>query len=190
MADGPLTVVSLRNIFLRTFFYFPDGFFISFDNEVKFVTSTQNIGDPTTRNQEISPLQDARNCDMELSPDFLVRCVLDCGCPLSFAEGGAFRLGVAQPRAARGAPPPRPRKFLRSCWAGARASGWDYQEGQIGQKMVRFGSLRPTRSRQDESIEVGEVGSKRPSSGGTGGHVVWCSGLIFWLLLRLSGPAA
>jgi hypothetical protein len=42
----------------------------------------------------------------------------------------------------------------------------------MGQKMVCFGQLRPTRSRQDESIEVGEVGSKRPSSGGTGGHVV------------------
>jgi hypothetical protein len=52
----------------------------------------------------------------------------------------------------------------------------------MGQKMVCFGQLRPTRSRQDESIEVGEVGSKRPSLGGTGGHVVWCSGLIFWLL--------
>jgi hypothetical protein len=42
----------------------------------------------------------------------------------------------------------------------------------MDQKMVRFGSLRLTRSRQDESIEVGEVGSKRPSSGGNGGHVV------------------
>jgi hypothetical protein len=31
---------------------------------------------------------------------FLVRCVLDCGSPLSSAEGGAFRLGVAQPGAA------------------------------------------------------------------------------------------
>ena len=38
----------------------------------------------------------------------------------------------------------------------------------MGQKMVCFGQLRPTRSRQDESIEVGEVGSKRPSLGGTG----------------------
>jgi hypothetical protein len=43
----------------------------------------------------------------------------------------------------------------------------------MGQKMVCFGQLRPTRSRQDELIEVGEVGSKRPSSGGNGGHVVW-----------------
>jgi hypothetical protein len=54
----------------------------------------------------------------------------------------------------------------------------------MGQKMVCFGQLRPTRSRQDESIEVGEVGSKRPSLGGKGVHVVWCSGLIFWLLPR------
>jgi hypothetical protein len=52
----------------------------------------------------------------------------------------------------------------------------------MGQKMVCFGQLRPTRSRQDESIEVGEVGSKRPSSGGNGGHVVWWIGLIFRLL--------
>ena len=54
-----------------------------------------------------------------------------------------------------------PRKFWRSYWAGEGL--WAYQEGQMGQKMVCFGSLRLTRSRQDESIEVGEVGSKRPS---------------------------
>jgi hypothetical protein len=52
----------------------------------------------------------------------------------------------------------------------------------MGQKMARFGTRRDTRSRQDESIEVGEVGSKRPSSGGNGGHVVWWIGLIFRLL--------
>jgi hypothetical protein len=40
----------------------------------------------------------------------------------------------------------------------------------MGQKSVRFGTRRDTRSRQDESIEVSEVGSKRPSLGGTGGH--------------------
>jgi hypothetical protein len=38
----------------------------------------------------------------------------------------------------------------------------------MGKKMVRFGTRRDTRSRQDESIEVGEVGSKRPSLGGNG----------------------
>jgi hypothetical protein len=48
--------------------------------------------------------------------------------------------------------------------------------------MVRFGQLGAARSRQDESIELGEVGSKRPSLGCNGVHVVWCSGLIFWLL--------
>jgi hypothetical protein len=49
----------------------------------------------------------------------------------------------------------------------------------MGQKMGRFGTRRDTRSRQDESIEVGEVGSKRPSSGCNGMHVVWWIGLIF-----------
>jgi hypothetical protein len=52
----------------------------------------------------------------------------------------------------------------------------------MGQKMVRFAQLGAARSRQDESIEVVEVGSKRPSSGGNGGHVVWWIGLIFRLL--------
>jgi hypothetical protein len=59
----------------------------------------------------------------------------------------------------------------------------------MSQKMVCFGQLRPTRSRQDESIEVGEVGSKRPSLGCNGVHVVWCSGLIFWLLREMPAPA-
>jgi hypothetical protein len=66
-------------------------------------------------NRKISPIQDARNCKMEIFAEFLVRCVLDCGYPLSPpAEGGAsilgFGLGVAQPgrrAAARGAPPPQ-----------------------------------------------------------------------------------
>jgi hypothetical protein len=42
----------------------------------------------------------------------------------------------------------------------------------MGQKLVRFGGLRGARSRQDESKEVHEVGSKRPSSRGNEGHVV------------------
>jgi hypothetical protein len=83
---------------------------------------------------------------------------------------------VAPSRARRGTP----RKFLRSCWAGEGL--WAYQEGQMGQKMVCFGQLRPTRSRQDESIEAGEVGPKQPPLGGTGGHVVRWIGLIFRLL--------
>jgi hypothetical protein len=146
-------------------------------------------------NQEISPLQDVRNYDMELLPDFSVRCALDCGYPLSFAEGGAFRLGVAQPWAAprprgagaQGGERPRPSEFCAVAGR-ERACLWAYQEGQMGQKMVCFGQLRPTRSRQDESIEVsiGEVGSKRPSLGCNGVHVVRCSGLIFWLLHRHS----
>ena len=49
----------------------------------------------------------------------------------------------------------------------------------MGQKMVCFEALRATRSRQDESIEVGEVGSKRPSLGCNGVHVVRWIGLIF-----------
>jgi hypothetical protein len=48
----------------------------------------------------------------------------------------------------------------------------------MGQKMVRFAQLGAARSRQDESIEVGEVGSKRPSLGGNGGHFAWWGGLI------------
>jgi hypothetical protein len=52
----------------------------------------------------------------------------------------------------------------------------------MGQKMGCFGGPRGTRSRQDESKEVHEVGSKRPSSGGNGGHVRWWIGLICALL--------
>ena len=52
----------------------------------------------------------------------------------------------------------------------------------MGQKMVRFAQLGAARFRQDESIEVGEVGSKRPSLGCNGVHVVWWIGLIFRLL--------
>jgi hypothetical protein len=48
----------------------------------------------------------------------------------------------------------------------------------MGQKMVRFGQLGAARSRQDESIEVGEVGSKRPSLGCNGVHVTWWGPLI------------
>jgi hypothetical protein len=61
----------------------------------------------------------------------------------------------------------------------------------MGQKMFRFAQLGAARSRQDESIEVGEVGSKRPSLGGNGGHFAWWGGLICallpppWLLVYL-----
>ena len=76
-------------------------------------------------------------------------------------------------RPARGGRQPCPvgapfRKFGRGGWA---AEGlWGHQERQMGQKLPLCGQLGPTRSRQDESKEVGEVGSKRTSSGGNGGH--------------------
>jgi hypothetical protein len=69
---------------------------------------------------QISPPQDAQNYEMVLPPGFLVRCVLRCSYPLSSAEGGAFRLGVAQPRAAqrrrggrRGRNDPAPANFAQ-----------------------------------------------------------------------------
>jgi hypothetical protein len=65
---------------------------------------------------------------------------------------------------------------------------WGCQEGQMGQEMVRFGPLGAVKSRQDESIEVREVGRIRPSLGGTGGHVVWWGELICGLLLLGSPP--
>jgi hypothetical protein len=54
----------------------------------------------------------------------------------------------------------------------------------MSQKLVRFGALRGTRSRQDESKEVHEAGRIRPSSGCNGVHVRWWIGLI---CLRLVG---
>jgi hypothetical protein len=52
----------------------------------------------------------------------------------------------------------------------------------MGQKLVRFGTRRDTRSRQDEPIEVHEVGSKRPSLFG----VQWGAfRLVRWADLRL-----
>ena len=49
----------------------------------------------------------------------------------------------------------------------------------MGQKMVRFGELRGTRSRQDASKEVHEAGRIRPSSGSNGGHVLSLYPLIW-----------
>jgi hypothetical protein len=109
--------------------------------------------------------------------------------PLSSAEGGAFRLGIAQPGAAqrrrgecRGGNDPAPAIFAQLLGGRGPLGLWAYQEGQMGQKRVCFEALRGTRSRQDESIEVGEVGSKRSSLGCNGVHVVWWIGLIFRLL--------
>jgi hypothetical protein len=97
-------------------------------------------------------------------------------------------LGVAQPgrRAAAqgggaGVGTPPPQRILRSCWAGEGL--WAYQEGQMGQKMVRFAELCGTRSRQDAPIEVHQAGRIRPSSGGNGGHVLSMYPLI-WRSLR------
>jgi hypothetical protein len=90
----------------------------------------------------------------------------------SFRVLSAVRLGLRLPSIFR----------RRRSFSAAGEGLWAYQEGQMGQKMGCFGQLRPTRSRQDESIEVGEVGSKRPPLGCNGVHIVWCSGLIFWLL--------
>jgi hypothetical protein len=118
-----------------------------------------------------------------------VRCALSCGYPLSSAVGGAFRLGVAQPRAAprrrggraQGGGRPRPSEFC-AVVGRERASGptrrakwakkWFALRHSAGMRGMYASTLSGTRSRQDESIEVGEVGSKRPSSGGNGGHVV------------------
>jgi hypothetical protein len=52
----------------------------------------------------------------------------------------------------------------------------------MGQNLPLCGQLGAARSRQDESKEVGGVGSKRTSSGCNGVHVVRWIGLIFRLL--------
>jgi hypothetical protein len=122
---------------------------------------------------------------MELFPDFLSAVRPGLRLPSIFRRRRSFPAGhspaVGGGGGGGGGLPPPPQRILRSCWAGEGL--WAYQEGQMGQKIVRFGqALGAARSRQDESIEVGEVGSKRPSLGCNGVHVVWCSGLIFWLL--------
>jgi hypothetical protein len=76
----------------------------------------------------------------------------------------------------RGAVAPQHASRITS-WAGEGLLA--YQEGQMGQKLVRFGQLGPTRSRQDESKEVHEAGRIRPSSGGNGGHVLSLYPLIW-----------
>jgi hypothetical protein len=49
----------------------------------------------------------------------------------------------------------------------------------MGQKLVRFAGLSGTRSCQDASMEVHEVGWKRPSSGCNGDHVLSLYPLIW-----------
>jgi hypothetical protein len=58
----------------------------------------------------------------------------------------------------------------------------------MGQALPLCGHLGAARSRQDESKEVGEVGSKRTSSGCNGVHHVWWGGLISRLLRSLPRP--
>jgi hypothetical protein len=53
----------------------------------------------------------------------------------------------------------------------------------MGQKMVRFGELRGTRSRQGASKEVHEAGRIRPSLGSNGGHVLSLYPLLWRSLL-------
>jgi hypothetical protein len=60
----------------------------------------------------------------------------------------------------------------------------------MGQTMVCFAALSGTRSRQGESKEVHEVGSKWPSSRGTEGHVVSLCPLIWRSLDDLGAIAA
>jgi hypothetical protein len=109
--------------------------------------------------------------------------------PLSWGFGlgvRATRSGAGEGAGKRGTPPLQ--RFLRSWWVGEGL--WAYQEGQMGQKIVRLGLRGTTRSRQCESKEVHEVGSKRPSLGCNGVHVVWWIGLIFRLLHTGQAPAA
>ncbi len=54
----------------------------------------------------------------------------------------------------------------------------------MGKKLVCFGERRGTRSRQDASIGVHEAGRIRPSSGGSGGHVLSLYPLIWRSLLN------
>jgi hypothetical protein len=69
-----------------------------------------------------------------------------------------------------------------------RASGGTREAKWAKQNLPLCAQLGATRSRQDESKEVGRVGSKRTSSGGNGGHVVRWVGLIFRLLDACSAP--
>jgi hypothetical protein len=65
-----------------------------------------------------------------------------------------------------------------SWWCLSGEGLWACQEGQMGQKMVRFGQLGAARSRQDESIEV-EV------NWGRNGRL-WGAMGVFWLLLTFA----
>jgi hypothetical protein len=89
----------------------------------------------------------------------------------SFSAGRspAGRRAAAQ-GGAQGGGRPRPSEF---CAVGGRerASG-PTRRAKWAKKWFALRSLGAARSRQDESIEAGEVGSKRPSSGCIGVHVL------------------
>jgi hypothetical protein len=96
-----------------------------------------------------------------------VRCVLDCGYPLSSAEGGAFFLAsragrspASAPRSgagggAQGGERPRTSEFCAVAVGGRGPLG--LPGGPNGPKNGCFAALSGTRSRQDESKEVHEV---------------------------------
>jgi hypothetical protein len=49
------------------------------------------------------------------------------------------------PRSGAGGGGGAPQRCLRSCWAGEGEGHWAYQEGQMGQTLVRFGQLEAQR---------------------------------------------
>jgi hypothetical protein len=104
------------------------------------------------------------------------------GCALGF---GAGRSPARAPRSGAGAGGGRggdiPAIAAFAPVLGGRGS-LGLPGGPNGPKPILCAQLGAARSRQDESKEVHEAGSKRPSSGCNGVHVVWWIGLIFRLL--------
>jgi hypothetical protein len=97
-----------------------------------------------------------------------------CGAGWVRGAGAKFvRIGRAPPGQAGAQPCPVDAPLEKTGQSGWPAGGlWGYQGRQMGQNLPLCGQLGPTRSRQDESNEVREIGSKRTSSGGNGGHAV------------------
>ena len=107
-------------------------------------------------------------------------------------RGGAFTvLGLAAKAAqcwCRWAPGCAPQGHLAAPQAeifraGGRIGRFGGQGGGLGQKMPFVGQPGTPRSRREEHFGIWEVGSKRPSSGGKGGHVL-CLNPLIWRLLR------
>ena len=106
-------------------------------------------------------------------------------------RGGAFTvLGLAAKAAqcwCRWAPGCAPQGHLAAPQAeifraGGRIGRFGGQGGGLGQKMPFVGQPGTPRSRREEHFGIWEVGSKRPSSGGKGGHVL-CLNPLIWRLL-------